>query len=395
MADTTIVARARLYDGNGGAGVDDAVLIVEDDRIVYAGPSGRAPSTQGEVIDAEGRFLVPGLIDSHVHLSFDASADFEGFASRATPEQVLDLCAENAATALRAGITSVRDLGGIGEATIATARSQRAGALRAARILTAGEVVTIPGGHVHFIGRLVSSPDEMRKTVAELHEAGADLIKIVATGGVLTQGVSAQDSAFSQAELDACVEEAHARGMRVAAHAIGASGIEGAARAGVDSIEHGCFLTDGAVETMISNPSWLVPTLSAPDRISHGGDGVPEYARMKSAEIQVSHRASFSRAVRDGVRIATGTDAGTPYNRIGGLHYEMALMHAAGMPLDRLLQSATREAAQLLGFGELGVLERGRIADFVLLDADPLVDVSAYQRVALVAQDGQIMVDER
>jgi imidazolonepropionase-like amidohydrolase len=191
------------------------------------------------------------------------------------------------------------------------------------------------------------------------------------------------------------LDEAHARGLRVAAHAIGQEGIEAAVAAGVDSIEHGCFLSDGAIAGMLGNPSWLVPTLSAPERISNGGPGVPDYARAKSEEVQTHHRASFARAAEAGVRIATGTDAGTPYNFHGMLRHELALMNETGMPLDRILPAATREAATLLGLGDLGTLRAGNIADFVLLDGDPLSDIGAYERVVLVAQGGRVVVDRR
>ena len=145
---------------------------------------------------------------------------------------------------------------------------------------------------------------------------------------------------------------------------------------------------------MVSNPTWLVATLSAPDRIAHGGP-CPDYARQKSLEVLPSHAASFGRAVNEGVRIASGTDAGTPYNFHGRLADELRLMHGAGMPLDRVLQAATREAAQLLGLGELGTIEPDKIADLVLLDGDPTADVGAFDRVSVVIQGGRVAVDRR
>jgi imidazolonepropionase-like amidohydrolase len=338
-----LIRHARLHDGTGADPIDDATIVVEGMRIVAAGPAGAVAGVRGaQTIDAEGRALLPGLIDCHVHLCFDGSPDFEAFAAALTGERVRELCVQNVLRALEAGITTVRDLGGIGTATIDAARALRSGALRGARVLTAGEVLTTPGGHAHFIGREISSTEEMTKAVHELHDAGADLIKLIATGGVLTKGIGVQQSQFPSDQLGAGVAEAHALGMRVAAHAIGTEGIEAAARAGVDSIEHGCFLSSGSIERMIGNPSWLVGTLLAPDRISHGGPGVPDHARQKSAEVSESHRASFGAAVAAGVRIASGTDAGTPYNYIGMLASELRLMHEAGMPLHRLLPAATR-----------------------------------------------------
>lgn len=392
-----VVADARLLDGTGADPVPDAVLVADEERIVYAGPAAGAPRPPrgADVVDAGGRTLIPGLIDCHVHLCFAGEPDFAADAERLDPEGARERCAANVLRALEAGITTVRDLGGMYGAPVECVRALRERRIPGCRVLTAAEVLTAPGGHAHFIGREISSIHEMTKAVRALRDSGADVVKLIATGGVLTPGIGAQQSAFPQDQLDAAVAEAHAAGLRVAAHAIGAEGIEAGLRAGVDSIEHGCFLTETALERMASNPSWLVATLAAPDRISHGGDGVPAYAREKSEEVSVSHRASFGRAVEAGVRIAAGTDAGTPYNPHGGLAYELRLMHANGMPLERVLQSATREGATLLGLGDLGTLERGRIADCVLLDGDPLADVGAYERPAVVVQGGRVAVDRR
>ncbi|MFA5890690.1 MAG: amidohydrolase family protein [Actinomycetota bacterium] len=391
-----MIRNVRLHVGSGGGLIEDALFIADGERVLYAGPAAHVAAPAGStVIDAAGRFLIPGLIDCHVHLCFDGSPDFEGFARGLTPAVAADLCRSNALRALEAGITTVRDLGGVGTSVLDAAEAQRRGAIDGARIVTAGEVLTVPGGHAYYIGHEVSSTDEILGAIRSLHNAGARIVKLMATGGVLTEGIGAQQSAFSPEQLAAAVTEARARGMRVAAHAIGAEGIEAAARAGVDSIEHGCFLSDEAIANMIATPTWLVPTLSAPDRISHGGSGVPEYARAKSAEVLVVHRGSFARAVAAGVRIAAGTDAGTPYNFHGGLAAELRLMHDAGLPLERALQSATREAAQLLGLGEIGTLEAGNIADCVLLEDDPVENVAAYSKVAAVVQSGRLVLDRR
>lgn len=396
MPETLVVHSARLIDGRGGRPVDDAILIAQDGRIAYAGPK---EGVKGQVaadraIDADGRSLIPGLIDCHVHLVFDGeNPDFAADADALTPEQARARCEEALRKHLEAGVATVRDLGGVYGATVEAAAAVTDGRWLGARVLTAIEVLTAPGGHAHFIGREVGSPDEMTKAVAELHEAGAGVIKVIATGGVLTPGIGATQSAFPDETLSACVQEAHARGLRVAAHAIGDEGIEAAVAAGVDSIEHGCFLGETSIEAMIGNPTWLVATLSAPERISNGGPGVPDYARDKSEEVQVRHRDSFARAVASGVRIASGTDAGTPYNFHGNLVHELRLMHEAGLRLDRVLQAATVEAAALLGLGDHGALESGYVADLVLLDGDPLSDIGAYERVSLVARDGRVLVE--
>jgi len=397
MAEPLVVRNARLIDGRGLDPVDDAVLVAEGSWIMYAGPAAGARGFDElpSAIDAEGRALIPGLIDCHVHLCFDGSADFAADADEMTPWKAAQRCTESALAALEAGITTVRDLGGIQLATVDAARAQADGKLKGARIFTAGEVLTVPGGHAHFIGREIGSADEMTKAIQSLQDAGARVVKVIATGGVLTPGIGAQQSAFPPDQLEAAVAEAHRLGMRVAAHAIGAEGIAAAVGAGVDSIEHGCFLSDPVIGEMIANPTWLVATLSAPERIRRAGHAVPDYALEKSEEVIPSHRASFARAVELGARIASGTDAGTPFNKHGELAFELSLMHELGLPLERVLTSATRDAATLIGAGDLGTLEPDKIADFVLLDGDPMSDVNAFAHVAVVAQGGRIMVDHR
>lgn len=395
MGEPLIVRGARLVDGLGGAPVDEAMLICEDGVVRYAGRMKGAPDASGQIIDAGGRTVMPGLIDCHVHLPFDGLANFEQEAAEMTPVRAALKGAANAKRALYAGITTVRDLGGIGTATIDLSVAQEKGLIEGPRIITTGEVLTITGGHGHFIGREVDTAEEMVKGVRTLKKAGATCIKIIATGGVLTRGVGAQRSAFTAEEIGAAVHEAHEADLRVASHAIGTAGIISALQGGVDSIEHGCFLSDDAIKLMLDGGARLVATLVAPHQIEHGGEGVPEFAIAKSREVSVSHRESFRRAFNAGVRIASGTDAGTPFNRHGELWRELWLMHTTGMPLDRVAMAATSEAAALLGLDDVGVLADGKVADFILLDGDPLTDVGAYRSVALVAQAGRVVVDRR
>lgn len=398
MADL-VIRDARLYDGTGGPPVDDAVLVAEDGRVTYAGPArGAPPDPAGAAeIDGGGRALIPGLIDAHVHLCFDGIANFAAEAAETTEARAALKAARNARRALEAGITSVRDLGGHFTTVIEVARAQREGIVEGPHIVAAGQALTITGGHGHFagFGRPVDTADEMVKAVREMVRAGAEAIKVVATGGVLTEGIGAQRSSFSVDQIAAAVNEAHEAGRRVAAHAIGAAGIVAALQAGVDSIEHGCYLTDESIKLLLDGERWLVPTLSAPERILHGGEGVPGYAVEKSREVIGNHVESFRRAAEAGVRVAAGTDAGTPFNVHGGLAHELRLMRDAGMPLPQVLRAATLEAAGLLGLDDAGALEPGRRADCVLLDGDPYGDAGAFSRVELVAQDGRVVVDRR
>jgi imidazolonepropionase-like amidohydrolase len=391
-----VVRTPRLLDGRGSRPVSNAALVCNEGKIVYAGPAGGAPTPEPDDVRVEAKdgTLIPGLIDCHVHLCFDGVADFAGEARAMTVASAALKAARNARRALEAGITTVRDLGGIELVMVDVARAQRDGVISGSRIFSAPAVLTVTGGHGHFIGWEVDSAEELVKAVRRLVKAGAQWIKIMSTGGVLTPGIGAQRSAFTVEQLEAAIDEAHEAGIRVATHAIGAEGIVRALRAGVDSVEHGCYLSDEALKLLDENGSWLVATLVAPERILHGGEGVPDYAIRKSEEVGVAHRDSFRRAVEAGVRIAAGTDAGTPFNVHGGLWRELALMHSAGMPLERVLVAATSEGAALLNI-PAGALEAGLLADAVLLAGDPLTDPAAYRDVSLVVQDGVVVFDAR
>jgi imidazolonepropionase-like amidohydrolase len=385
-----VIRNAVLYDGLGSEPVEDATLVAMDGVISFAGEGTADAPAGADVVDAAGRALLPGLIDCHVHLCLDAGPDF--MAECRVPEvEAIARAERNARRTLDAGITAVRDLGGVGRASLVVAERRRRGEIAGCEILTAGNVLTVRGGHAHVIGLEADSAGELVDAVRKLRHEGADLIKIVATGGVLTEGVDAQSPKYTVEEIAAAVGEAHALGMRVSAHAIGVGGVVAALRAGVDSVEHGCFLDDQAVELLRRGTTYLVATLSAPTRILEAGDAVPSYAREKSIEVIEAHYASLRRAAESGARIAAGTDAGTPFNNHGTLAKELKLLHENGLPLERVLVAATSAGADLLGLADAGVLAPGKRADAVLLDADPLASIDAYERVSLVVQAGRIV----
>jgi imidazolonepropionase-like amidohydrolase len=248
------------------------------------------------------------------------------------------------------------------------------------------------GGHGWFIGIESDGPHEMRKAVRQNLKLGADCIKVIATGGVLSPGVEVGSSQLDEDELAVAVREAHKAGRRVAAHAIANAGIKNALRAGVDTIEHGCFLDAEAVDMMKSAKTWYVPTLCAPHALHERRGDVPAYVARKTEEVYEAHRESFKLALRKGVRIATGTDAGTPFNLHEGYAIELTLMSELGMPADRVLSAATVDAAEALGLsGEIGVLAEGACADVVAIDGDPLRDLAAARRVKCVMSRGRLV----
>ncbi len=390
----TILRNATLFDGTGApprAGMD---VLVEGGRVAAVG-SGLTARPDADVLDLAGRWLMPGLIDCHVHITFAGDPQEAERAPTVHTAELAWTAAENARRTLAAGVTTVRDLGARDGVAILLRDAIAAGRLPGPRMRAAGAIICMTGGHGWWIGRQADGPDDVRRAVREQLRAGADCIKFTATGGVMTPRVDPRAASFTEAELAAGVEEAHKAFVRAAAHAQGTQGIKNAVRAGIDSIEHGIFLDDEVIEEMKRRGTFLVPTLVAPENISRHGlaAGIPAYMVEKSDRVREAHRESFRRAVRAGVRIAMGTDAGTPFNRHGANAEEIALMVACGMEPTAALLAATREAAELLDLAhETGTVTPGRWADLLILDGDPLQDIRVLcdaARIAGVLKGGQ------
>src|SRR5215472_206162 len=331
--DTLVLTGAMLIDGTGAEPVRGRAVVVEGDRITQVVDAARAPC--GRLIDLAGCTLLPGLINCHVHLCFGGEPDPVG-AIRDEPHGLTALkVLRRAQDTLEAGVTTVRDLGG---------------------------------------------RDEVRKAVREQLKAGADLIKLIATGGVMTLGVEPGSPQLTLEEMRAAVEEAVKAGRRTAAHAQGSTGIADAVEAGITTIEHGIFLTDEIIAAMKRKGTFLVPTLAAPAAISSGGlaAGIPDYMVRKSDAVVGSHVASFKRAHEAGARIAAGADSGTPLNFHGSLLPELELMVKYGMTPLETIHSATAVAAEAIGLGrEIGRVAEGYVADLLAVAGEPAATIGA------------------
>lgn len=395
---THLIRNATLIDGLGGEPLRDWAVAVEGDRIAWVGPSAQAPKFEpSAVIDARGRSLLPGLINCHVHLCNDGSADLFGQVLNdsvpiATIRSVL-----NARLTLLAGITTVRDCGAANQIAIEIGKAVDRGLIDGPRVRAAGRVVTMTGGHGHFIGREADGPDEVRKAVRAEIKGGANFIKLMATGGVLTPGVDPTQTAFSLEEMTAGVDEAHKAGRPAASHAIGNGGIKNALKAGIDSVEHGFYLDDESINLALKQGSFVVPTLIAVDQIVNNGPsgGIPDWVVRKAQSESGHHRESFVMAVKSGVKIAAGTDAGTPFNPHGDLALELAKMVEFGLPPMLALVAATSNAARLLRMDDqIGSIEKGKVADLILVDGDPTHDIGVMRRPSLVMKSGTIVRDD-
>ena len=407
-----LIRNGTLIDGNGGAPVTDGGVLLQGNQIVAVGRAATLPQPAGEitVIDAQGGTILPGLIDTHVHVMM------EGFnlAKRLTEPFSLRFyeTVDRMRRTLDAGITTVRDAGG---ADLGTKIAQQRGVMEGPRLQISVAVLTTTGGHgdgwlpsgvdTGLFGDYPGMPaarvdgvEEVRRKVREILRAGADVIKVCSTGGVLSPTDHPEFTQFSLEELAVMVQEGQfRRGVKVMAHAQGTAGIKNAVLAGIHSIEHGIYLDDEVLELMLERGTFLVPTLLAPVAVLEAADSMPEWGVAKAREVIEVHAESIARAYEAGVAIAMGTDAGVM--RHGTNLRELPLMHRIGMSPMETIVATTRTAAACLGWDDrLGTLERGKLADVVVSRIDPLEELDGLansDNITLVIQDGRVVKDIR
>jgi imidazolonepropionase-like amidohydrolase len=400
-----LFANGTVFDGTDSgpdAGPRRADVVVADGRIVDVGTG----LDGDEVVDCTGRTVLPGFIDCHVHLMID------GLDPSSWLHDPFSLPFYRAVHTMRAtlaaGITTVRDAGG---ADLGVKEAQARGLVPGPRIQISIALLSQTGGHgdpweasgcsspifVPHPGRppaIVDGPDEARRKVREMIRAGADVIKIATSGGVVSSRDDPRHGHFRDAEVAVMVEEAAAAGISVMAHAAGSDGIKTAVRNGVRSIEHGIFLDDEAIELMLERGAWLVPTLIAPRGVlaaAAAGAGLSARVVEKANLVVETHRESMRRAVAAGVRIAFGTDTGV--TRHGRNLEEFALMVECGMTPAAVLHAATLSAARLIGLdGEIGSIEPGKLADLTIVDGDPFDVGTLTDRIHAVYQAGEQVV---
>jgi imidazolonepropionase-like amidohydrolase len=387
-----VLRAPRLLDGTGAPPVEGAALLLEAGRIAYTGPASGLPggSDRFEALDFPGATLLPGLVDAHVHLVASGGPDLAADVPKTEAERML-AAVVNARRQLEAGVTLVRDLGSPGAEAVLVGRAVEAGTIPGPRVVASGPAVTMTGGHIPYLGRVTDGVEAMRAAVRANLALGARCIKVVATGGVLTPGVDPREPAYTQPELDALVDEAHRLGLTVAAHAIGEGGVVAALKAGVDSIEHGMFLDQRAIDLFLETGARLSATFLAPHGIL-AGPSVPGWIKDRARPAAEAQARSFQAAVAAGVPAVAGTDAGTPDNPHGGIAREVAFMAEAGLDVLLAVKAATGEAADLLGVPDRGVLRQDAAADILVADGDVATDLGALQRPLAVFQDGHRVV---
>lgn len=409
-----LIRNGTLIDGTGKAPLADAAVLVKDNLILDVGQGRniRQPDTEVTEIDAGGGYILPGMIDTHVHVMLEGVNIARDMV---TPFSMRFYNSVNyLKNTIDAGITSVRDAGG---ADAGVKQAVESGVIVGPRLQISISVLTITGGHGDgwmrsgmeydlfmpypgFPSCRVDGVEDCRRKVREVLRAGADVIKICSTGGVLSPTDHPEFVQFSPEELEVIVREAsYRRGVKVMSHAQGAEGVKNAIRAGIHSIEHGIYLDDEAIELMLKHGTFLVPTLLAPIAVLEAGEkgGMPEYGVRKAREVVEIHSESISRAHKAGVRIAMGTDAGVMPH--GTNLRELGLMVNVGMSPMETIIATTKKAAECLGWEDkVGTIETGKLADIILVKTNPIQDIRSLEKVdniSLVMKDGRIVKDIR
>jgi imidazolonepropionase-like amidohydrolase len=391
---TLYVLRGGTVADADGTVTADVAVDAAAGEVVAVGDTNGAEAEASTVtdIDAAGKFVAPGLIDAHVHLMMDARPDTESVQHESRHALAFQAAA-NLRTLVENGVTTVRDLGSAGGLAIQAGEAVADGTLVGPRVHACGANITMTGGHGHWFGREADGTDEVRAATREQLKRGADVVKCMATGGVLTAGAKTGAPELTRAELAELVETATRAGVPTAAHAHGAEGIVNASEAGITSVEHGTYMDREAAAVLAENDTRWVPTASALRGIADNPDaGIPASAMRKAERAGEAFASSFDHAAAEGVTVVMGTDAGTPFNTFDDVAQELSYMTDYGMDPAATLAAATVNAAELLGLDDVGLVEAGYAADLVVLDANPREDPTAYDDPEAVIADGTRVV---
>ena len=397
---TTLLAGGLVF--NGEKSLAQHGVLVDGGNIKRVAPLGEFAGYVGNRIDTSGATALPGLIDCHIHSLSGAEGNPGLVMDKMTPGDIVMRGLLHMQQTLAGGITAVRDCGGKDYLEFSIRDACNRGQQLGPTMRAAGRMICMTGGHGNRTGRIADGVDEVVKAVREQIHAGSDLVKIMATGGVMTPGVNPEDAHYSAEEMAAGIKEGHRFNRHCASHAQGSEGILNAVRGGIDSIEHGIFMTDECIAEMLKRGTWLVPTLAAVKNILRGHDsgepGIPDYVIDKSRRVFERHLQSIKMYYKAGGKIAMGTDAGTPFNRHGENAMELEFMADIGMKAHDVLHAATASAADLMRMKDHGRLADGMMADILVVDGDPLADIKIAARKnhhRMVIKRGKLARDNR
>jgi imidazolonepropionase-like amidohydrolase len=409
-AQRTILYCGKLIDVKNKKVLENMSVVVENNKIVDVNQGYMNTQAGDKTIDLKTMTVMPGLMDMHVHVESETKKGATADAFTKNPPDIAFESIGYAYSTLMAGFTTVRDLGGTG-VNVALRNAINKRLVVGPRIYTSGKSIATTGGHAdptngyrkNLMGDpgpaegVINGPDEARKAVRQRYKDGSDLIKITATAGVLSQAKDASGAQFTDDELKAIIETAKDYGFTIAAHAHGAEGMKRAIRAGITSIEHGTFMDDEAIDLFKKHGTYYVPTITA-GKSTGDSAKIPGYyteiVTPKALSVGPKIQATFSKAYKAGVKIAFGTDAGVFMH--GKNAKEFGYMVEGGMPAMEAIRSATLSGADLLRVSDmLGSIEKGKLADIIAVDGDPIKDITVMEKVKFVMKDGVVYKDQK
>jgi imidazolonepropionase-like amidohydrolase len=383
-----LLTNCSIIDGVNDSIIENAFIKIEEGKIIEV-QQGVPKQTEGfEVLDCTGKFVLPGLIDCHVHLVWNGSADPQAVIKHEENDRIVLEAYKHALDTLRLGVTTVRDLGAPDRTVLHVRDVINSNLLVGPTIIASGAPICMTGGHVHYLGYESDGADEVRKNTRKVLKEGADLVKVMATGGIYTKGEEPGSVQLTIDELSAAKEEALKKNKKVAAHADGLEGIMNCLEVGIDTIEHGIYADRQALEIMKNQGTFLVPTMAVMRQLTSSPD-IPAFALEKAKQVVEPHFNMLKEAVHIGVKIATGTDCGSPLTPPAYYFDELAIMHEAGMsPMD-VIQASTSVAAECLGVeDQIGSISSGKLADLLIVDKNPLEDLSHLRADKQIMKNG-------
>ncbi len=404
-----IIKNCMLIDGISTDPIDNGMVVVDEDKIIYSGVFSKEMTEKypdSEVMDVQGKTVMPGLIDAHVHLTYDGAPDNFRNMIMDTSNYNTILAVKRAQRDLAAGFTTIRCCGEKGEVDIDIRNAINEGVIVGPRVLASGKAITITGGHgdmfpmgmqIDGIAEIADGVDSVTRLARKRIKRRVDNIKLMATGGGMSPG-PATVAQLNVEEMHAAVVEAEKNNICTAAHCIGEDGCRNAVLAGVRTMEHGTFLTDDIIDLMVQKGTYLVSTLAAFKTIMYGPEaGVPDDHRLKVESFAKEHYKNLKKAIAAGVKVACGTDMGTPFQYHGDNAYELQCMvEKAGMTPMQAIISATSVTAEAIMQSDIGALTPGKTADIIVVDGNPLNDIKLLlnkEAIRKVYRCGKLLVD--
>lgn len=393
----------KLFTAENDDVLKDMAVIIEDNLIAAVVPAAEAQTDGTEVIDLSDRFVMPGLIDGHLHSTSNGDTKQQAGYYPTTAEETINGML-NLKEDLMAGFTAVRDEGCNDFEDVALKKAINAGKIDGPRMVTSGKCLTATGGHAdsrypYYLepglheSLVCDSPDAMRKAARTVFKYGADQIKIMGTGGVMSMGDEPGAPEFTYEEMKAALDVANSRGRMSSVHAHGAEGIKIAIKAGIHSVEHGMLMDDEAIDMMAEHHTYLIPTIVAAKAIVENGveSGIHPENVAKAARCVANHYENLKKCLAKGVPICFGTDAGTPGNYHGSQTREFGFMQEAGLPTACILHAATSRNAEMMRMDDcIGTVTAGKFADLVAVDEDPFDNIRTMEHVSFVMKDGKV-----